>query len=149
VEREPSAHRTARRGYLILPIARMNRSMKVTLPCLLLASGLCASANPQPERPTVASIPEIFAVSSIAYRDFVKQLKDWEQKWLAGGRSESETQRYMSDVRNYEITLFAHGDTVHVTFTLRPIHGTEFFGGATRYVLDRKTGAILEHKGEK
>jgi hypothetical protein len=128
----------------------MNKSMKVTvLTWLLLASGLCFGADPQSDKSTVAPIPEIFTVASIAYRDFANQLKSSEQKWLTGGRSESEAQRYMFAVRNYDITLFTYEDTVHVTFTLRPLQGTEFFGGVTSYVLDRKTGAILEHTGEK
>lgn len=123
--------------------------MKVTVPIwLLLASG-CVIAAAQPEKPTAASVPEIFTVASIAYRDFVNQLKDWEQRWRTGGRSESETQRYMSDIRNYDITLFSSDDKIHVTFTLRPFRGTDHFGGVTRYVLDWKTGAIMEHTGEK
>lgn len=103
----------------------------------------------QPQKPSAAPVPEIFAVASIAYQDFVKQLKGWEQKWLAGGRSESEMQRYMSDILNYDINLFSNDGTVQVTFTLRPFHGMEFFGGVTHYVLDKKTGAVLEHTSEK
>ena len=114
--------------------------------CLLLACGPVAA---QPEKPTAAPVPEIFTVASIAYRDFVNQLKGWEQKWLAGGRSESEMQRYMSDILNYDTNLFSYDGTVHVTFTLRPFRGTQSFGGVTRYVLEKKTGAILEHTGEK
>jgi hypothetical protein len=123
--------------------------MKVTIAAWLLLTSGCVLAAPQPEKPTAASVPEIFTIASIAYRDFAKQLNDSEQKWLARGQSESETQRYMFDIRNYDITLFSYEDTVHVTFTLRPFRGTQSFGGVTRYVLDRKTGAILEHTGEK
>jgi hypothetical protein len=128
----------------------MNRSVKLTCASglLFLASRLCDGADSQRVTPAVAEIP-IFAVSSVAYRDFDSHLRNWETKWLAQGRSESDTQRYGSDIRNYEITLFTNEVTVDVTFKIRPFHGRESFGGVTHYVLDGKTGAILQHTGEK
>lgn len=94
------------------------------------------------EKPGITAIPEVFVVSSVAYRDFEKRL-------LASRRGESAEQQYASDIRNYEIKLSSNGETYTVTFTLKPFHGTEFFGGVERYVLDQKTHAILEQSGEK
>ena len=88
-------------------------------------------------------------VSSVAYRDFDHELKEWERKWKARGKVESDAQRYASNIDNYTIELFAQNGKVYVTFTLRPLSGSPVFGGVSRYVLDEKTAAVLEHGGEK
>lgn len=116
----------------------------------LLIPGFCA-AQPQCSKSTAAAaaLPEIILAASVAYRNFDSELRESEKKWRTDGKGESETQRYASDIRNYTIELFAYENKVYVTFTIRPYRGTEFFGGTTKYVLDEKTAAILEHTGEK
>jgi hypothetical protein len=94
------------------------------------------------DKPSTASTPEIFVVSSVAYRDLEKRL-------LANRRGNTKEQQYASDIRNYDVKISSNDDTYTVIFTLRPLHGTEFFGGVERYVLNGKTHAILEHSGEK
>jgi hypothetical protein len=129
----------------------MSRSAcAIVIAWFIFLTGLCSSLEAQRvDSPNFGPIPKIFAISSVAYRDFESQLKQWERKWQADRRAESEMQRYASDIRNYEMTLFAFGGKVYVTFTMRPFHGTESFGGTTHYVLDDKTGAVLEHTGER
>lgn len=119
----------------------MRRSASLTLCLLLAVTGVCVRAGAE-EIEKATALPEIFAVSTVAYRDFEKQL-------LRGRRGGSETQRYIADIRNYEITLSAYEDLYFLTFKLKPLHGTEFFGGVERYTLSRKTRAIIEHTGEK
>jgi hypothetical protein len=117
---------------------------------LLLASGLNAgTASPSGESDTATNLPDVISVSSIAYRDFSKKLKEWGKSWAAGGRRESAIQQYASDIDNYEITISADTNRVYVTFKIKPFQGTESFGGISRYVLDRKSHEILERTGEK
>ena len=117
--------------------------------CLLLAPGLVGAQVQDNQGASGAAPPGIFVVSSVAYRDFDHELKEWERKWKARGKVESDAQRYASNIDNYTIELFAQNGKVYVTFTLRPLSGSPVFGGVSRYVLDEKTAAVLEHGGEK
>jgi hypothetical protein len=119
----------------------MRRCACSTLCLLLLVAGVCVGPGAQ-EIQKASALPEIFAVSTVAYHDFEEQLS-------RAKRGDSETQRYIADIRNYEVTISAYEDLYFVTFKLKPFHGTEFFGGVERYTVNRKTGAIIERTGEK
>jgi hypothetical protein len=85
----------------------------------------------------------------VAYRDFSKQLKRWEDKWTASGHHESASQHYASDVDNYSIAVSSDDKNVYVTFELKPFQSRSAFGGVTRYTMDRKTHEIVERTDEK
>jgi hypothetical protein len=112
----------------------------------MLARG--EDSRPQHAMATVES-PEIIAAYTVAYRDFSKRLKGWEEKWSASGHQESANQRYASDVDNYSVTVSSDDKNVYVTFELKPFQGRSSFGGVTRYTVDRKTCEIVEHTVEK
>ena len=109
---------------------------------LVFVAGAYAGSQSVEKQSSSGAIPQIFVISSVAYRDFEKQLR-------ARGKGVSDLQQYMLDIRNYDITVSARDETYSVTFAIRPLRDNAFFGGVTRYVLDRKTGAILEYTGEK
>ena len=117
--------------------------------CLQFVPGLVGAQSQDNQVTSGSAPPGIFVVSSVAYRDFDHQLKEWERKWTVGGNTESKAQQYASNISNYKIELFAENGKVYVTFTIRPLGGSAVFGGTSRYVLDEKTAAVLEHTGEK
>jgi hypothetical protein len=130
-------------------MASVKNLLMVSIFWLLFLPGSSLAQSQSGHGVDVAAVPGILAVASVAYRDFDRQLKEWERKWKAGGKAESKAQQYTSDIRNYKVELFADDGKVYVTFTVRPSGGTEFFGGVSRYILDEKTATILEHTGEK
>jgi hypothetical protein len=111
---------------------------------------LARGAETLPEHSiTAVESPEIIAAYTVAYRDFSKQLKRWEDKWTASGHHESASQHYASDVDNYSIAVSSDDKNVYVTFELKPFQSRSAFGGVTRYTMDRKTHEIVERTDEK
>jgi Domain of unknown function (DUF4329) len=129
---------------------RMLRAKHLFVVCwLLVISGICGAQSKDDRGAAVVAVPRLFQVASVAYRDFDNELKEAERKSQADGKSQSESQRHFSDITNYTMELWEYKSRVYVTFTLRPFQGRGAFGGPSRYVLDEKTAAILEHAGEK
>ena len=91
-------------------------------------------------------VPRVFEVAAIAYWDFDGQLKSEER---SRGSPESESQKWMLDIRNYTVKIMEYSDRVYVTLSIRPFNGVAFQGGIRHYVLNEKTGEILEQTGEK
>ena len=118
---------------------------RVVVICLL-SSAVFGAAGAKSTKKVPATIPRIFEVAAIAYRDFGGQLKSDER---SRGSPESESQKWMLDIRNYTVKIMEYSDRVYVTLSIRPFNGVAFQGGIRHHVLNEKTGEILEQTGEK
>ena len=118
---------------------------RVVVICLL-SSAVFGAAGAKSTKKVPATIPRIFEVAAIAYRDYDGHLKSKER---SGGNPESESQKWNSDIRNYNVELTETSDRVDVDFSLRPYQGDLSEGGGRHYVLNKTTGEILEHVGDK
>jgi hypothetical protein len=118
---------------------------RVVVICLL-SSAVFGAAGAHSTKTVSATIPRIFEVAAIAYRDYDSQLKSEER---SRGSPESESQKWNSDIGNYNVELTEGSDRVHVDFSLRPFKGDLSEGGGRQYVLNETTGEILEHTRDK
>ncbi len=116
----------------------------LSVACMLSGS---PSVGAQQTTNTAVQTPRVLEVASIAYRDFEKKLKSWGGPFTTSEASES--QKWSSDIRHYNIELMEYADRVYVTFSLRPFKDLKFNGGVQRYVLDETTGEVLEQNGDR
>lgn len=93
---------------------------RLIIVCVLSNLG-SVGAQAQSNQGAAVAMPRTFMVAAVAYRDLESRLKEWESKSTARGSTESEAQKYDSDIRNYTVELLEYSGKIYATFSLRPL----------------------------
>jgi hypothetical protein len=93
---------------------------RLIIVCVLSNLG-SVGAQAQSNQGAAVAMPRMFVVAAVAYRDLESRLKEWESKSTARGSTESEAQKYDSDIRNYTVELLEYSGKIYATFSLRPL----------------------------
>ena len=113
------------------------------LVCMLCGPGLVRA---QQAKDCPAEVPRVFEIVSKIYQYLEGRLRGSE---TAERVSESEFQKWRSNIRNYDIELKEYSGRIYVTLAPKSFNGRRINGGVDHYVFNETTGEVVEHTAER
>lgn len=84
------------------------------------------------------AIPKVLGAAVTAYQDF-------ESKLMLKGAGSSELGRHIYNIENYYIKAYMLNGSFIVEFLPMPLNGGSLRGGGAKYIVDAKSGEILDY----